>query len=265
MNKLLVRACKTINFGDTINKELVKLISGITPDIVNNSFKNINNRKIYMVVGSILGWCDKNTIVWGSGFLHINQKLTSAPKKICAVRGKLTREIFLKQGIDCPEVYGDPVLLLAKFGLTNSNPQYKLGFICHHIDKVLMPKLKEQFPTALFIDIQGGIFETLRKVSLCETIASSALHGIILADAYNIPSVWIKLSEKVLGHGFKFRDYFSSINRKDIEPLIWTPKITLQDINNKLKKWNPMELDLNPLLEVCPFRRNNDLKKRRKK
>ncbi len=264
---MYLRACKLKNFGDTINKELVKLISGITPTIVNNSFKNPNNETIYMAVGSVLGWCDKNTIVWGSGFISNSEFITSIPKpkKIHAVRGKLTREILLKKGIECPEVYGDPVLLLEKFGLACSTPKYKLGIICHHIDKVLMPKLKEQFPTALFIDIQGDVFKTLHAVSLCETIASSALHGIILADAYNIPSVWIKLSEKVLGHGFKFRDYFSSINRKDIEPLVWTPKTTLQDINNKLKKWNPMELDLNPLWEACPFRRNNELKKRRKK
>ncbi len=254
---MLVRSCILRNWGDTLNKVLIEKISGITPTIVNNSFKNPKKEDIYMVCGSVLGWCSPETLVWGAGFISNSTFITTikAPKKIYAVRGKLTREQLLKKGIPCDEVYGDPALLYPKFYKPNVTKKYDLGIVCHHIDKVLIPKLKKQFPKAYFIDIQEEINTVVNEICQCERIASSALHGIICADAYGIPAIWIKLSDKVLGQGFKFRDYFSSINRKDIEPLVWSGKTTVEDINKKHKTWTPMELDLAPLWNSCPFRR----------
>jgi pyruvyltransferase len=212
-----------------------------------------------MVCGSVLGWSDSNTIVWGAGFISNSTFITTikTPKKICAVRGKLTREMLLKRDIDCPEVYGDPVLLMPKFYNPNIRKKHELGIIPHHIDKVLIPKLKEQFPNAYLIDIQGGTYTIINEILSCKRIVSSALHGIIGADAYGIPSIWIKLSDKVLGKGFKFRDYFSSVNRTDREPLIWTPQTKLEDIENKFKIYNKPEIDIEPLWNSCPFRRQS--------
>ena len=39
------------------------------------------------------------------------------------------------------------------------------------------------------------------------------MHGRIIAEAYRIPFEWIKLSDKVLGNGFKFEDYLSATDR----------------------------------------------------
>jgi len=229
---MLVRACKLKNFGDTLNSELIRLISGIVPTIVNNKFQNPNNETIYMAIGSVLGWCDEFTEVWGSGFISNSQFITSIPKakKIHAVRGKLTREILLKRGIECPAVYGDPALLMPRFYNPELPKKYKLSVIPHHVDKVLIPELKKQYPTAHFIDIQQDVYKFIDEVIQSEYIISSALHGLIMADAYGVPNEWKEFSKKVLGHGFKFRDYESS---KGL-------------------------VDLDKLLEVCPFRRKDE-------
>ena len=44
----------------------------------------------------------------------------------------------------------------------------------------------------------------------CETIASSSLHGLIAADSFHIPNLWIKLSNRIIGNDFKYHDYYSS-------------------------------------------------------
>ena len=72
----------------------------------------------------------------------------------------------------------------------------------------------------------------------------------IIGDAYGIPSYWIKLSDDVLGNGFKFKDYFESVNRLDNEPLNWKGKLK----GLKLKPYQ-IDIDLDKLLNACPYKK----------
>ncbi|MCK9542970.1 MAG: hypothetical protein M0R03_13165, partial [Novosphingobium sp.] len=65
INDIVVRACLSTNFGDNLNSELVRLISGQTPKLVNNRFGNLEKETIYMAIGSVLGWATEETEVWG--------------------------------------------------------------------------------------------------------------------------------------------------------------------------------------------------------
>ena len=53
----------------------------------------------------------------------------------------------------------------------------------------------------------------------CEVIVSSSLHGLIIADAYGIPTVWAKFGNDINGNDFKFYDYYWSLGMSDIKPL----------------------------------------------
>jgi pyruvyltransferase len=261
---MIVRSCKLRNFGDTLNSELIRLITGNEPTIVNNSFTNPENETIYMCIGSVLGWADKNTIIWGTGKMSEtdNTMFHEKPKKICAVRGKLTRDELIKRGYACPKIYGDPALLMPNFYKPKMDKKYDLSIIPHHIDKELIPILKKQFKKAHFIDITGDIYQVIDEICASERIASSALHGLICADAYDIPNIWIQLSDKVLGKGFKFRDYFSSVNRKDIIPLPVNSDTKLLSIVQKFKLYNKPEINLDKLWKVCPFKKEDKNEKR---
>lgn len=222
---MIVKGCLTSNYGDTLNSELVRLITGITPTIVNNSFKNKNKETVYMIIGSILGWATENDVVWGSGFISDIPPQIHQPKAICAVRGPLTRALLVDNGYECPEVYGDPALLMPKYYNPKLTKKYELSIIPHHVDKVLIPNLTKEYPMAHFIDIQQDGYKFLDEVIQSKYIISSALHGCIMAYAYGVPYEHKVFSNKVLGNGFKFKDFEES------------------------KKY----INLDKLMEVCPL------------
>jgi pyruvyltransferase len=247
------------NWGDALNPVLIQRLSGLKPFLIQEYTINPRNEPIYMVIGSFLqtpiltNQMLKNTVIWGSGFISDSGRLQGSPQKICAVRGPLTRENILKTGIKCPEVYGDPALLYSKLYRPNITKKYKLGIIPHYFDKEndLLKNFKN-IPEINLIDIEGSINSVIDQICSCKYIASSSLHGIIAADTYDIPSVWIKFSDNVIGEGFKFRDYFKSVNRLDNEPLIITEKTTVDNIFDSIYNYE-IDIDLNELLDVCPF------------
>ena len=73
------------------------------------------------------------------------------------------------------------------------------------------------------------------------------LHGIIAADAYGIPSTWIKLSDGVRGEGFKFFDYFKSVGRTDEGPFIIREKIIIDAILDRFYSYK-LEIDLKVIM-----------------
>jgi len=163
---------------------------------------------------------------------------------------------LIKNNIDCPEIYGDPVLLLPRFYKPNINKEYKLGVIIHYIDKKWFG-LNIGNKNVLQIDIQSGFYNVITQVLKCEKIISSSLHGLILADAYGIPAMWLKVTDKVEGAELKFNDYFMSVGRpKNIH----IDYHLLREPLDALKYFYQykIDIDLEKLYHACPFRRKND-------
>jgi pyruvyltransferase len=241
----------TDNLGDILNPILVQALTG--KKIVQVAAKRYR-KPHYFVIGSILSRATKYTTVWGAGFISAGARCVEKPAEICAVRGPKTRDSLLAQGIQCPEVYGDPALLLPKLFLPKADKQYKIGIIPHYVDKD-QPSLQKmlQDPDIKLIDIQDpNPYNFIMQMLSCEKIVSSSLHGIIIADAYGIPSLWGEFINEVMGAGFKFFDYFDSVKRKDEAPVNLSE---ITDLNVVLPKFNQyqIEFDTDKLLEACPF------------
>ena len=208
------------NFGDAINPIL---FGQITQKKVANPSTIINlfNKPTYYFIGSILDNLNKsNAIVCGTGFQNENAKVLKKPSKIIAVRGPLTRNIFLKYNIECPEVYCDPALLLANIYMPeNLEKKYDVGIIAHYIDKEVLSKKRiiDNNLTYHFIDIEADWKTVIEEICKARYILSSSLHGIIVAHAYGVPAVRIKLSDMIVGGNFKFNDYALSVNDKPFE------------------------------------------------
>jgi pyruvyltransferase len=243
------------NWGDELNKVLCQSISGKPVNKISVNCDDSTFR--YYCVGSILQSAKSDNFeVWGTGFMRSNGSIKFKPNKVHAVRGPLTRDLLLKQNIDCPEIYGDPALLYPKFYKPKITKKYKFGLIPHYVD-VNHPWVKSFIGNKYvkIINIKNfNINEFVDEVNECEIILSSSLHGIICGDSYSIPSYWVELSDKVIGNGFKFRDYFSSVGRPLNDPI--RPNLTdkIMDISHHFYDYK-INIDLNKLLEVCPFKK----------
>ncbi len=243
------------NWGDAINPLICNLISG--KNINQISTKDENSSFRYYCIGSILDHpSSPNFEVWGSGFMYKRSKLKHKPNKIHAVRGPLTRDLLIKQGYDCPEIYGDPALLYPKFYQPKIEKKYKYGIIPHFVDQE-HPWVKsfENNPEINIINIlDDSTNKFVDEVNKCEVILSSSLHGIICGDSYGIPSYWIELSNKVLGKGFKFRDYFASVGRQNTKAIKPKKKYKIKDISSNFDTYK-ININLKQLYEACPFKK----------
>ena len=243
----------TKNFGDALNTPLVEILSGkevLPSKNISRIIFNIFRFQNYAVIGSILQWIKKNSEVWGSGFITENEKVI-VPSKIHAVRGPKTREIYLKNKIECPEVFGDPALLFPLIYNPQIIKKYKFGIIPHYYDyKNPWIELMRKRRDVLIIDlmVRTDYKKVINQILQCEKILSSSLHGIIISDAYQIPNRQIQLSDKVVGSEFKFADYYLSVDRP-IQRAINPIKYQLESIEYS----NKISIDLSKLIEVCPF------------
>lgn len=167
-------------------------------------------------IGSIVGFGYQDAVIWGSGLLNSRNVLRCLRQKldIRAVRGPYTRKLLLRYGIKCPEIYGDPACLLPLYYYPKVEKKYKYSLILHHNSelrkdeyvKSLIEKKGIHYIEILTTDYKLFVKEILES----EYVISSALHGVILAECYGVPTIFLR--EK-LNQDIKYEDWFSSTKR----------------------------------------------------
>ena len=207
--------------------------------------------------------CRPNTEVWGAGIIDGSKPLRVKPRKVYAVRGPLTREKLLEEGVECPEIYGDPALLTPLYYQPNKQKRYKYGIISHVSNQATVANLclngKHVSECTDVKIINLGQYthwhDIIDQVCECESILSSSLHGLIIAEAYHVPNVWIEFGKPLIGGHFKFHDFFMSIHCDREKPIaIYGEGIPIDTINKELTRWIQGSIDLRPLLNACPFK-----------
>lgn len=203
------RNTKIPNLGDELSPYLVRKLSGREVRRVEAE----TQPSALFAIGSIIGRTRfPSQVVWGSGFISGMGKLKTQP--ICtAVRGPLT---LARLGLERNIPVGDPALLMPDIYRPEGVGQdIDIGIIPHHIDLAdFQARFRPDDPDSHLVlkiataDVEGFIDQLLR----CRFVFSSSLHGMILAHAYGIPALWMELSDKVIGGGYKFRDYFLSVS-----------------------------------------------------
>lgn len=223
------------NIGDILNEFLIHRLFHIDIFIENYSTADM------MAIGSIFdrlfeNWwvnsqeaklrenADKNHLlhIWGTGMIkhYDTPAKLIRPIKVHALRGALSKKQLEKsmgRQISC--VLADPGLL-APLLLDKIPPKkYDVGIIPHYVDADLdvFQTMKSEYPNSVFIDVKAEPMEVLKTIASCKAIVSTSLHGLIIADSFNIPNLWCESSDKIIGEGFKYRDYYSSYGL-NVEP-----------------------------------------------
>ena len=231
------------NLGD-------ELAPYILQKILKSRLKKVDpreNQSALFSVGSILSdACFETQTVWGSGLIAAQARPQVMPN-ILAVRGPLTARALQ---IDGKVPLGDPALILPDLYQPKSKieKKFKLGVIPHYMDKnIFLNRFDPQGEKSVNIlnVATNKVEEFIDRLIECEFIISSSLHGLIIAQAYNIPAVWVEFSDKIIGAGFKFFDFFYSVGIAPYKPPRFVNgKITFYELLN-LEKVHKGQLYIN--------------------
>lgn len=221
------------NYGDMLSPYIVARISGRVCDLYDLTCKRRwwSQRAHLMAIGSILRHCGPKSSVWGTGILHRADKFPNA--RFHAVRGPETLKRVRALGYDCPDVFGDPALLLPFFLDPVVEKTERMGIVPHFMDHDLVSAGAAGRDRVRVVSLlTNDLEQTTREIISCEAIVSSSLHGLIVAHAYGIPAIWVRFSESLAGDGVKFVDYFRSVGITPYEGPTLSPACTRVEITH---------------------------------
>ena len=214
----------------------------------------VEKKKHLLTVGSGAVKSYQNMTIWGSGverelpqrFRRFFQRRWFRKLDIRAVRGPLTRAYLMKLGHQVPEVYGDPAILMPLiYSPVGGGKKYDVSIIPQLVTE---KEIREKYPEEHIISMNTDDYkDVIDQIAQSKLIISSSLHGVILADAYGVPSVWYRGLGKDID--FKYRDYYGSTGRTldavptSVEEAMETKPLPLPDLKPLQEK----------LMEVFPY------------
>lgn len=211
LNKLIIEdyfKCKVVR-----HTYLTAEISGIGSGLGQFTLHGNNLMKISE---RIAGAFFPKVKIWGTGFYYYDGQDGVFYRKgitFCAVRGELSKkrvENILGQKMDIPT--GDAGILASYLIHSPLKKIYEVGVIPHmnEIDDPMVEQIVNYYSGSKLIKVTDDPLEVVKQIGQCKVIVSSSLHGLIVADSFNIPNRHIVISDKLGGDGFKFEDYYSA-------------------------------------------------------
>jgi pyruvyltransferase len=202
------------NFGDALSKDVVEWVSKRRVSIVEAGA----HRKL-LAVGSVLQHHARSgDVIWGTGVHpHGYEEFWKNPAKsklqlhVLAVRGPITRDVLLARQISCPEVYGDPAILLPLVYPRAVVASRHAVLIPHFNDYAYFGSSASASLGLPVVNPGDDWHAVVDAITSAKMVISSSLHGIIVAEAYGVPAIWYRPNQ---GEGYlKYQDYYGSTQR----------------------------------------------------
>ena len=220
------------NFGDDINPSFFQSVCD-----ERTRLEIQRHQPHFLGMGSILDRATSASIILGAGCLTPLAAGSVSATRVVSVRGELSRQ-GLPHSTDV--LLGDPMVLLNLVAPQAVQRNGPVGFVPHVSD--LRRAQKMSVPGLKVIDPGHEPWKVIRDIAGCARIFSQSLHGLIVADALEIPNAWIAPSASMKGGTFKFEDYFSTLDAPkealpfDRNTFLSPPKGTFQVCRYKYDK-----------------------------
>lgn len=188
------------NFGDEIGPEIIRRMGHTV------TYAKAGEAEL-VACGSVLhASLNPDACIWGTGMMSAAKRPVRRMNNIAALRGELTlRDI--KQEVPAGIPRADPALLVPEFFDPAPSKRYGLGLVRHYVDQRPRPKWADTV-----IEVDAPVEQVVEHITACRTIASSSLHGLLVAQAYGIPAVRLP-HPRVGGADYKWLDAASAMDR----------------------------------------------------
>lgn len=190
------------NFGDDLTPDLFQRLTGQPV-----RFEPNRAAPHILGMGSILSKATGASIVCGSGLIEPAGAAIRIRRAV-SVRGELSLRALATRPDDV--LLGDPAVLVSEFVAPPAQKNWRFGFVPHvrSVDRWTAWNVRGH----KLIDPAAPAWEVVDAIAACEVVVSQSLHGVIVADALGVPSVWVAPSREMRGGRFKFDDYFTTID-----------------------------------------------------
>lgn len=194
------------NVGDLLNPYMIPKLTG--REIV-RAQSDVRNH--IRAVGSVLGSASQRSFIWGSGSIDGKPPRKPVdPAKIFALRGEKTLALCRDRfGLEKRVPLGDPAILMPQLYDPDVEKLHRIGLVPHFLDFDFVQGIAADLDGVTVLDVRQEPEPFVDHLKACEFVMSSSLHGLILADAYRIPNIWVKFTSDLMGDQWKFEDYFS--------------------------------------------------------
>lgn len=246
------------NVGDRINPSVVTAITGRRT----RRFAGQDEPHL-LAIGSVMSNATAMSQVWGTGVMHPDLGIGTAPAaNFHALRGRLSHAAMRQAGVLVGDVpLGDPGYLAPRLlGIERAAPpKFRVGLVCHYVDRfnpILRRMMGESGVADLNVYDPPDLF--LARMAECETVISSSLHGLIFAEALDIPNLWIKAGDDIAGGDFKFRDWFSTTRRPQVTHHLLTVGDTAEALARNAE-CHESTIDVGALTSAFPHHRLGEM------
>lgn len=255
------------NWGDDINKYFFEYAAKIKMAVLpHGRLYFFHGFRHYSLIGSVLNSQRmKRCTIYGTGIMteSLARNMKDKPEKIISVRGPETRRVLLQHDINCPEHYGDPVLLLPLFYTPKLTNQGHVSIIPNmgtfwDFNPVTDELAKKHGCKMVNMTKYNNWTDIIDMIAGSSFVISESLHGLIVAETYNIPCVWAEFVKHIPPKfnddwSFKFLDFYESIGKYDMQSIKLYEGYNFDELMSLKNKWQPGRIDYEKLLEYFPF------------